>query len=33
VRVLTVLGWLAGLGAIVYLWRRSSTAFIKARFR
>ncbi len=26
-------GWLAGLGAIVYLWQRSSTAFIKARFR
>jgi hypothetical protein len=33
VRVLTVLGWLVGLGAIVLLWRRSSTAFIKARFR
>ncbi len=32
VRVLTVLGWLAGLGAIVLLWQRSSTAFIKARF-
>ena len=33
VRVLTVLGWLVGLGAIVLLWRRSSTAYIKARFR
>ena len=33
VRALTVLGWLAGLGAIVLLWQRSSTAFIKARFR
>ena len=33
VRALTVLGWLAGLGAIVFLWRRSSTAFLKARFR
>ena len=33
VRVLTVLGWLAGLGAIVYLWQRGSTAFIKTRFR
>jgi uncharacterized membrane protein len=33
VRVLTVLGWLAGLGAIVYLWQKTSTAFIKARFR
>ena len=32
VRVLTVLGWLAGLGAIVFLWRPASTAFIKARF-
>jgi hypothetical protein len=32
VRVLTVLGWLAGLGAIAFLWRPSSTAFIKARF-
>jgi uncharacterized membrane protein len=32
VRVLTVLGWLAGLGAIVLLWQPSSTAFIKARF-
>lgn len=32
-RVLTVLGWLVGCGAIVLLWRRSSTAFIKARFR
>jgi uncharacterized membrane protein len=32
VRVLTVLGWLAGLGAIVFLWRPRSTAFIKARF-
>jgi hypothetical protein len=30
VRVLTVLGWLAGLGAIALLWQRSSTAFIKA---
>lgn len=33
VRVLTVLGWLAGLGAIVFLWQKTSTAFIKARFR
>ncbi len=33
VRVLTVIGWLVGLGAIVLLWRRSSTAYIKARFR
>ncbi len=32
VRVLTVLGWLVGLGAIVFLWQKSSTAFIKARF-
>jgi hypothetical protein len=32
VRVLTVLGWLAGLGAIVFLWQKSSTAYIKARF-
>ncbi len=32
VRALTVLGWLVGLGALVLLWRRSSTAFIKARF-
>lgn len=32
VRVLTVLGWMAGLGAIVLLWQRSSTAFIRARF-
>ncbi len=32
VRVLTVLGWLAGLGAIVFLWRPRSTAFIKASF-
>jgi HAAS domain-containing protein len=32
VRVLTVLGWIVGLGAIVLLWQRSSTAFIKARF-
>jgi hypothetical protein len=31
--VLTVLGWLAGLGAIVFLWQKTSTAFIKARFR
>jgi uncharacterized membrane protein len=33
VRVLTVLGWLAGLGAIVFLWQKPSTAFMKARFR
>jgi hypothetical protein len=33
VRVLTLLGWLAGVGAIVLLWQRSSTAFIKARSR
>ena len=33
VRVLTVLGWLAGLGAIVFLWQKTSTAFIRARFR
>ena len=33
VRVLTVLGWLAGLGAIVFLWQKPSTVFIKARFR
>lgn len=33
VRVLTVLGWLAGLGAVVFLWQKTSTAFIKARFR
>jgi hypothetical protein len=33
VRALTVLGWLVGLGAIVLLWRRSSTAYIKAKFR
>jgi hypothetical protein len=33
VRVLTVLGWLIGLGAIVLLWQRTSSAFIKARFR
>jgi sulfite exporter TauE/SafE len=32
VRVLTVLGWVVGLGAIVLLRQRSSTAFIKARF-
>lgn len=32
VRALTVLGWVAGLGAIVLLWQRSSTAYIKARF-
>jgi hypothetical protein len=32
VRALTVLGWVVGLGAIVLLWQRSSTAFIKARF-
>jgi uncharacterized membrane protein len=32
-RVLTVLGWLLGLGAIVLLWQRTSTVFIKARFR
>lgn len=32
-RVLTVLGWLAGLGAIVFLWQKTSTAFIKAGFR
>lgn len=31
VRVLTVLGWLAGLGVIVLLWQRSSTAYVKAR--
>jgi hypothetical protein len=33
VRVMTVLGWLLGLAAIALLWRRTSTAFIKARFR
>lgn len=33
VRVLTVLGWLAGLGAVVFLWQKSSTVYIKARFR
>jgi uncharacterized membrane protein len=33
VRVLTLLGWLAGLGAIIFLWQKSSTAFIKARSR
>ena len=33
VRALTVFGWLLGAGAIVLLWQRSSTAFIKARFR
>lgn len=33
VRVLTVLGWLAGLGAIASLLQKSSTVFIKARFR
>ena len=33
VRVLTALGWLVGLAVIVCLWRRSSTAFIKAKFR
>jgi hypothetical protein len=32
VRVLTVLGWIVGVAAIVLLWQRSSTAFIKARF-
>jgi hypothetical protein len=32
VRLLTGLGWVVGLGAIVLLWQRSSTAFIKARF-
>jgi len=32
VRILTVLGWLVGLGAIVLLWQPSSSAFIKARF-
>jgi hypothetical protein len=33
VRVMTVLGWLLGLAAIAALWRKTSTAFIKARFR
>ena len=32
VRVLTVAGWLAGLGAVVFLWQKSSTIYIKARF-
>ena len=32
-RALAVLGWLAGLGAIVFLWQKSSTVFIQARLR
>lgn len=29
-KVLAVIGWLIGLGAVVYLWQRSSSAFFSA---
>jgi hypothetical protein len=30
-KVLTLIGWLIGFGAVVALWQRSSSAFFSAR--
>jgi hypothetical protein len=30
-KVLTLIGWLIGCGAVVFLWQRPSSAFVTAR--
>jgi hypothetical protein len=31
--IVVVIGWLVGLGAIVFLWRKETTAYVRPQFR